>query len=129
MTIRRIKETCIYVTDLQRTKEFYASRLELPLLSMVNDRHVFFRAGESVLLERLFDHRVDVDELGIEVEHGLRQPSHHRRGDLLSGDGDALGIGGGDRTRCQVAGVVRVAVTQPFLEACHPRGGRRVCRS
>ena len=35
---------------------------------------------------------------------------------------DALGIGGGDRTGCEVAGVVGVAVTQPFLEACctHP---------
>jgi hypothetical protein len=67
-----------------------------------------------------------VDELGIEVEHGLRQPSHHRRGDLLSDDGDALGVGGGDRTRCQVAGVVRVAVTQPFLEACHPHAAQSI---
>ena len=50
MHIQRIKETCLYVADLQRTKEFYTGRLELPLLSLVNDRHVFFRAGESVLL-------------------------------------------------------------------------------
>lgn len=50
MNIRRIKETCIYVTDLQRTKEFYAGTLGLPLISLVEGRHVFFRAGESVLL-------------------------------------------------------------------------------
>jgi catechol 2,3-dioxygenase-like lactoylglutathione lyase family enzyme len=50
MQISRIKETCIYVTDLQRTKEFYADRLGLPLISFVGGRHVFFRAGESVLL-------------------------------------------------------------------------------
>src|SRR5947209_4141516 len=50
MNIRRIKETCIYVTDLQRTKTFYADLLGLPLISLVKERHVFFRAGESVLL-------------------------------------------------------------------------------
>jgi len=50
MKISSIKETCIYVTDLQRTKSFYGDLLELPLISMVAERHVFFRAGESVLL-------------------------------------------------------------------------------
>ena len=50
MKIARIKETSIYVTDLQRSKEFYSHRLGLPVLSYVESRHVFFRAGESVLL-------------------------------------------------------------------------------
>lgn len=50
MKISRIKETCIYVNDLHRTKEFYTGTLGLPLLSLVENRHVFFRAGESVLL-------------------------------------------------------------------------------
>ena len=50
MNIRRIKETCIYVTDLERTKAFYTDTLGLPLISLVKGRHVFFRAGESVLL-------------------------------------------------------------------------------
>ena len=50
MKISRIKETCIYVTDLQRTKAFYAGKLGLPVISFVKERHVFFRAGESVLL-------------------------------------------------------------------------------
>jgi catechol 2,3-dioxygenase-like lactoylglutathione lyase family enzyme len=50
MKIARIKETCIYVTDLERTKAFYTGTIGLPLLSLVKDRHVFFRAGESVLL-------------------------------------------------------------------------------
>ncbi len=50
MKISRIKETCIYVTDLHRTKEFYSDRLGLAVLSFVEDRHIFFRAGESVLL-------------------------------------------------------------------------------
>jgi catechol 2,3-dioxygenase-like lactoylglutathione lyase family enzyme len=50
MNILSIKETCIYVKDLERTKDFYAGKLGLPLLSLVKNRHVFFRAGNSVLL-------------------------------------------------------------------------------
>jgi catechol 2,3-dioxygenase-like lactoylglutathione lyase family enzyme len=50
MKIARIKETCIYVTDLQQTKDFYAGKLGLPVISLVEGRHVFFAAGESVLL-------------------------------------------------------------------------------
>jgi catechol 2,3-dioxygenase-like lactoylglutathione lyase family enzyme len=50
MKISRIKETCIYVSDLQRTQTFYAGKLGLPVISIVEDRHVFFRAGDSVLL-------------------------------------------------------------------------------
>ena len=50
MNILSIKETCIYVKDLERTKDFYTNKLGLPLISYVSGRHVFFRAGNSVLL-------------------------------------------------------------------------------
>ena len=50
MRIARIKETCIYVSDLDKTREFYNGALGLEVISQVKDRHVFFRAGESVLL-------------------------------------------------------------------------------
>lgn len=50
MKISRIKETCIYVTDLEQTKAFYADKLGLPVISLAKGRHIFFRAGESVLL-------------------------------------------------------------------------------
>jgi len=50
MKISRIKETCIYVSDLEQTKDFYAGKLGLQTISLVKGRHVFFRAGESVLL-------------------------------------------------------------------------------
>ncbi len=63
MTISRIKETCIYVTDLQATKEFYSYKLELPLISLVKDRHVFFKAGDSVLLCFVADKTVKETEL------------------------------------------------------------------
>lgn len=50
MKFTKIKETCLYVTDLDKTKEFYHDKLGLELISMVKGRHVFFRAGGSVLL-------------------------------------------------------------------------------
>lgn len=50
MNIARIKETCIYISDVETTRAFYQDRLGLPLISLVEGKHVFFRAGESVLL-------------------------------------------------------------------------------
>ena len=63
MKISRIKETCIYVADLQRTKEFYAHRLGLAVLSFIDGRHVFFRAGESVLLCFIAENTLQTKEL------------------------------------------------------------------
>lgn len=50
MRISRIRETCIYVSDLDRTREFYETKLGLEFYSMAPGRHVFFKAGESMLL-------------------------------------------------------------------------------
>ena len=50
MKVSRIKETCIYVNDLQKTSQFYHEVLGLPVISTVKNRHVFFQAGDSVLL-------------------------------------------------------------------------------
>jgi catechol 2,3-dioxygenase-like lactoylglutathione lyase family enzyme len=46
----QIKETCLYFQDLERAREFYHGLLELPIISYVNGKHIFFRAGSSVLL-------------------------------------------------------------------------------
>jgi catechol 2,3-dioxygenase-like lactoylglutathione lyase family enzyme len=46
----KIKETCIYVADLERTRRFYHSVLGLPIISQAAGKHIFFRAGSSVLL-------------------------------------------------------------------------------
>jgi catechol 2,3-dioxygenase-like lactoylglutathione lyase family enzyme len=73
MNIRRIKETCIYVSDLNRTKEFYSGILELPLISLVVDRHVFFRAGDSVLLCFIAEQTKKEKEL---PPHGASGPVH-----------------------------------------------------
>ena len=50
MKIVSIKETCIYVNDLEKTQDFYTRKLGLPLISLVKNRHLFFKAGSSVLL-------------------------------------------------------------------------------
>ncbi len=50
MEILRIKETCIYVTDLARAKDFYHELLGLPLIDYQEGKHLFLRVGQSVLL-------------------------------------------------------------------------------
>jgi catechol 2,3-dioxygenase-like lactoylglutathione lyase family enzyme len=50
MDFTAIKETCLYVTDLEKAKSFYHGLLGLPVISHVKDKHIFFRAGSSVLL-------------------------------------------------------------------------------
>lgn len=50
MEFKQITETCIYIKNIQKTKAFYYDLLELPIISIEKDRHIFFRAGSSVLL-------------------------------------------------------------------------------
>jgi len=50
MNFSQIKEICIYYRDLEKAKEFYHTLLELPIISYVKEKHIFFRAGSSVLL-------------------------------------------------------------------------------
>lgn len=45
-----IKETCLYMEDLETCKQFYHQILGLPIISDVKGKHIFFRAGSSVLL-------------------------------------------------------------------------------
>lgn len=46
----RIKETCLYVDDLDKALAFYQGLLEMPVISKAESRHVFFRCGDTVLL-------------------------------------------------------------------------------
>ncbi|WP_114781364.1 VOC family protein [Botryobacter ruber] len=50
MEVIKIKETCLYVADLARSRQFYKDKLGFELIGEVAGRHVFFRAGSSVLL-------------------------------------------------------------------------------
>lgn len=45
-----VKETCLYVSDTERTRAFYADQLGLECFNHKPGLLVFFRAGNSVLL-------------------------------------------------------------------------------
>ena len=87
MNIARIKETCIYVTDLHATREFYSYKLGLPLISLVEGRHVFFKAGDSVLLCFVADKTRNEKEL---PPHGADGSVHFAFEVPRSGYGTAL---------------------------------------
>lgn len=46
----RIKESCLYIHDLEKAVDFYQGLLEMKLISKVENRHAFFRCGDTVLL-------------------------------------------------------------------------------
>lgn len=46
----RILESALYAEELEETAEFYERILQLERIATVPGRHVFFRAGDSVLL-------------------------------------------------------------------------------
>ena len=50
MKFEKIVETCIYSPDLKIMKDFYVDRLGLDLISEEERRHVFLKAGKSMLL-------------------------------------------------------------------------------
>lgn len=50
MKVSKIKETCLYFHDLEEAKKFYGEILKLPVINYVEGKHIFFRAGSSVLL-------------------------------------------------------------------------------
>lgn len=46
----KIKETCLYVHDLEKIRQYYHEMLELPIINYDPGKHIFFRLGSSVLL-------------------------------------------------------------------------------
>ncbi|PSR05972.1 MAG: glyoxalase [Bacteroidetes bacterium SW_10_40_5] len=50
MQFSQIKETCLYVRDLDQSEAFYHGKLGMEVLTKVEGRHVFFQAGSSLLL-------------------------------------------------------------------------------
>lgn len=50
MKFIKIKETCLYIHDLEKAKNFYHEILELPVIGYVEGKHIFFKTGSSVLL-------------------------------------------------------------------------------
>ena len=50
MKFTKIVETCIYSSKLKEMKDFYINNLGLDFVSEDNGRHVFLKAGKSMLL-------------------------------------------------------------------------------
>jgi catechol 2,3-dioxygenase-like lactoylglutathione lyase family enzyme len=50
MEFIKIKETCLYVRDLEKAFDFYHGKLKLPVITYLKGKHLFLRAGQSVLL-------------------------------------------------------------------------------
>ncbi|EKB50712.1 VOC family protein [Cecembia lonarensis] len=50
MKFTQIKESCLYIHDLELAEAFYHKMLRMPIISKVKDRHIFFRCGNAVLL-------------------------------------------------------------------------------
>src|SRR5262245_40090137 len=47
---RKVVETCIYSSELEKMKNFYINNIGLQLVSEEAGRHVFLKAGKSMLL-------------------------------------------------------------------------------
>ena len=50
MKFRKIVESCIYSSDLETMKDFYVNKIGLKFISEEKGRHVFLKAGKSMLL-------------------------------------------------------------------------------
>ncbi|MDV3277260.1 MAG: VOC family protein [Nitrososphaerales archaeon] len=50
LAVRKVVETGVYVTDLDAARDFYTRVLGLELYSSEPNRHVFLKAGKSMLL-------------------------------------------------------------------------------
>lgn len=47
---RKIVETCIYSSELEKLKDFYINKIGLQFVSEEQSRHVFLKAGKNMLL-------------------------------------------------------------------------------
>jgi catechol 2,3-dioxygenase-like lactoylglutathione lyase family enzyme len=71
---RKIVETCIYSSNLEAMKDFYVNRIGLEFASEEKGRHVFLKAGKSMLL--IFNPentRIDESKSGFPL-HGAMTP-------------------------------------------------------
>jgi catechol 2,3-dioxygenase-like lactoylglutathione lyase family enzyme len=67
-----VLETCIYVSDLGRTKRFYRDILGIAVHSELEGRHVFFRTGSSMLMAFIAE----------ESRRGKTLPAHGAAGSI-----------------------------------------------
>lgn len=74
-----ILESALYVTDLDEAETFYGGVLGLQKIARVDQRHLFFRCGEGVLLlfnaEKTLEPPAEGARLPV-PPHGARGPGH-----------------------------------------------------
>ncbi len=76
-SLSHVLETCLYVSDLNKAEPFYRETLGLPLVSKLEDHHLFFRCGNQMLL--LFDPEATAivqKSPDIAPPHGASGPGH-----------------------------------------------------
>ena len=70
---RKIVETCIYSSELKKLKDFYINKIGLQFVSEEDGRHVFLKAGRSMLL--IFNPNTTADKnQSIFPPHGALTP-------------------------------------------------------
>jgi catechol 2,3-dioxygenase-like lactoylglutathione lyase family enzyme len=73
----RVLETCIYAEDLNAAEKFYTEVIGLPVITRMNNRHVFFRCGDRAVF-LVFNPLQTIQpdpNLGV-GPHGARGPGH-----------------------------------------------------
>lgn len=71
MNFNKIKEICLYVTDLDKTRDFYSGKLGLPEIGFSEGRHIFFRCEGSVLLCFIADSTLHEKHLPLHGASGI----------------------------------------------------------
>ena len=71
--IRRVLETCLYVSDIDTAEAFYGRLFSLATYAREGSRHVFFKLQDGMLLLFNPDETVKESEL---PSHGAHGPGH-----------------------------------------------------
>jgi catechol 2,3-dioxygenase-like lactoylglutathione lyase family enzyme len=75
MKLSKVLETCLYASDLKKAEEFYSKVLGLEVITRVEDRHVFFRCGDQVVLIFNPEQTIKAEQNSSPV-HGAKGPGH-----------------------------------------------------
>ncbi len=71
--VNQILETCLYVSDIKKATEFYRLLFDLEPYAVEDNRHVFFRIGDCMLL--LFN-PAETEKGGSVPAHGVTGQGH-----------------------------------------------------
>lgn len=74
MKVNQILETCLYIDDLDAASDFYTQVLGLKVYSRSEQRHLFFRIGNQMLL--LFNPDETLKKTREVPTHGTKGPGH-----------------------------------------------------